>query len=127
PDVSFFFLAGAGIRDFHVTGVQTCALPISMAVQLVVTAIERAGYVPGDDKVFALYPAATELFENGGYELRGEGRRLSPDEMVDYWERWVSTYPIVSIEDGLAEDEWESWKTLTERIGHTTQLVGDDL
>lgn len=97
------------------------------AVQLVVTAIERAGYVPGDDMVIALDPAATELFENGGYELRGEGRRLSPDEMVDYWERWVSTYPIVSIEDGLAEDEWGSWKTLTERIGHTTQLVGDDL
>ncbi len=97
------------------------------AVQVVLEAIERAGYVAGEDIVIALDPAATELYEDGSYNLKGEGRVLSSDEMVDFWGQWVDKYPIASIEDGLAEDDWEAWTNLTDQVGDTCQLVGDDL
>ncbi len=97
------------------------------AIKLVIDAIEKAGYRPGEQVAIALDPAATELYENGQYTLAGEGRILSSTEMVDYWVDWTERYPIVSLEDGLAEDDWESWKTLTKRIGDKVQLVGDDL
>src|SRR5215213_6728711 len=97
------------------------------AVAIVTQAIEKAGYRPGDDLVIALDPASTEFFEEGSYRLAGEGRKLSSGEIIDYWSDWVEKYPIVSIEDGLAEDDWASWKALTQRIGDGVQLVGDDL
>jgi enolase len=97
------------------------------AVQLVIEAIEKAGYTPGDDFVIALDPASTEFYEDGKYRLKGEGRELSTEEMVDFWADWVERYPIKSIEDGLAEDDWDGWKALTEKIGDRCQLVGDDL
>jgi enolase len=97
------------------------------AVKLVMEAIEKAGYAPGEQIAIALDPASTEFFDKGTYDLAGEGRKLSQAEMVDYWADLVQKYPIVSIEDGLAEDDWETWQALTERIGETVQLVGDDL
>ncbi|CAN5270034.1 phosphopyruvate hydratase [soil metagenome] len=97
------------------------------AVQLVLKAIDRAGYKAGEDVVIALDPAATELYEDGSYQLAGEGRTLSSDEMVAFWTEWLERYPIASIEDGLAEDDWEAWKKLTEAVGDDCQLVGDDL
>ena len=97
------------------------------ALRLIVTAVERAGYRPGDDVAVALDPAATEFYREGAYELRGEGRTLSAAELVDLYERWAGAYPIVSIEDGVAEDDWEGWRLLTERLGGRVQLVGDDL
>jgi len=97
------------------------------AVAIVTQAIEKAGYRPGDDLVIALDPASTEFFEEGSYRLAGEGRTLSSGEIIDYWSDWVAKYPVVSIEDGLAENDWDSWKALTQRIGHGVQLVGDDL
>jgi enolase len=97
------------------------------ALQLVVEAIEGAGYRPGEDVAVALDPAASEFFHDGTYRLAGEGRTLSPGELVDLYAAWVERYPIVSIEDGMAEDDWEGWRLLTERLGGTIQLVGDDL
>ena len=97
------------------------------AVEVLLRAIEKAGYIPGTDVALALDPAATELYDNGRYNLRGENRTLSSAEMVELWAGWVDRYPIVSIEDGMAEDDWEGWRLLTERIGARTQLVGDDL
>jgi len=97
------------------------------AVEVVLEAIERAGYQVGEDLVIALDPAATELYDNGSYRLAGEGRTLSGAEMVDFWREWSERYPIVSIEDGLAEDDWETWSALHDRIGDKVQLVGDDL
>jgi len=97
------------------------------AVQLILTAIERAGYVAGEDLVIALDPAASELFDDGAYHLKGEGRTLSAEEMSAFWADWVGKYPIRSIEDGLAEDDWATWKHLTAEIGDSVQLVGDDL
>ncbi len=97
------------------------------AVQVVMTAIERAGYTPGEDLVIALDPAATELFDDGAYHLKGEGRTLSGEEMSAFWAEWVGKYPIRSIEDGLAEDDWTTWQHLTAQIGQSVQLVGDDL
>ena len=97
------------------------------AVAIVTQAIEKAGYNPGSDMVIALDPASTEFYEDGKYELKGEGRTLPSAELVDYWSSWVEKYPIASIEDGLSEDDWESWQALTTRIGHGVQLVGDDL
>jgi enolase len=97
------------------------------AVAIVTHAIEKAGYRPGDDLVIALDPASTEFFDEGSYHLAGEGRKLSSGEIIDYWSDWMEKYPIVSIEDGLAEDDWASWKALTQRIGDGVQLVGDDL
>jgi enolase len=97
------------------------------AVAVVTEAIGRAGYEPGRDLVIALDPATTELFHDGRYELKGEGRTLSSDELIDYWSAWAEKYPIVSIEDGLAEDDWDAWRALTSRLGDRVQLVGDDL
>ncbi len=97
------------------------------AVELLIQAIAQAGYEPGKQCLLALDPAASEFYENGRYVLRREGTRLSSAEMVDYYARWVDKYPIASIEDGLAEDDWEGWKLLTEKLGGRIQLVGDDL
>jgi enolase len=97
------------------------------AVQLVLEAIERAGYRPGEDAVIALDPASTELFHNGQYVLAREQRTLSSEEMVQHWASWVDRYPIRSIEDGLAEDDWEGWANLVATAGDRTQVVGDDL
>ena len=97
------------------------------AVEVVLEAIEAAGYRPGDDVVLALDPATTELFEDGVYSLAKEGRRLLPGELVELWRGWVERYPIVSIEDGMAEDDWEGWTALTAAIGAKAQTVGDDL
>jgi len=97
------------------------------AIGFVMRAIEKAGYNPGDDVVLALDAASTEFFKNGKYELEGEGKSLSPDKMVKYWEDLVGRFPIVSIEDGMSEDDWDGWKALTDAIGKKIQLVGDDL
>ena len=97
------------------------------AVEYVMRAIEAAGYTPGDDVMLALDAASTEFFKDGRYRLAGEGKILSSDEMVRYWEELVGRYPIISIEDGMAEDDWAGWKTLTEVLGDKIQLVGDDL
>lgn len=97
------------------------------AVEVVLSAIERAGFRPGEDVVLALDPAMTELYQDGAYTLLGEGRTLSPDEMIDFWSDWVERYPIVSLEDALAEDDWDHWRILTQRLGSRVQLVGDDL
>ena len=97
------------------------------AVELVLRAIERAGYRPGEDIAIALDPATTEIFDGGKYDLAREGRRLSSAQMVDFWADWCARFPIVSIEDGLAEDDWEAWAALTARLGDRVQLVGDDL
>ena len=105
------------------------------AVEVILRAIERAGYRPGEDVAIALDPATTELVETGGsdgsaparYRLAKEDRTLESGELVDLWADWVARYPIVSIEDGLAEDDWAGWRVLTERLGDRVQLVGDDL
>jgi enolase len=97
------------------------------AVELLVQAIEAAGYRPGDDVAIALDPASSELYQDGLYELASEGRSLTSAEMVDLWAEWCEKYPIVSIEDGLAEDDWDGWSLLTQRLGDKVQLVGDDL
>jgi enolase len=97
------------------------------ALDFVMKAIEAAGYKPGDDVCLALDCASTEYFKDGVYDLAGEGRKLSPAENADYLAGLVDAYPIVSIEDGMSEDDWEGWKLLTGRIGDRCQLVGDDL
>ncbi len=97
------------------------------AIQVLIEAISQAGFKAGEDMHIALDPAATEFYENGVYNLAGEGRKLSSAEMVDFYAKLVDKYPIISIEDGLAEDDWDGWKLLTERIGGHVQLVGDDL
>jgi enolase len=97
------------------------------ALDLLVEAIEAAGYTPGDDVALAMDPATSELFRDGSYHLEGEGRTLSSEEMVELWADLVERYPIVSIEDGLDEGDWDGWKLLTERLGDRVQLVGDDL
>ena len=98
-------------------------------LKYIVEACEKAGYKPGSDIMFAMDPASTEFYnaETGKYVLAGEGRELTSDEMVDYWEALVNEYPIISIEDGMAEEDWDGWKALTDRIGDRVQLVGDDL
>jgi len=96
------------------------------AIELILKAIETAGYRPGEDAYIALDPAATELYEDGKYVLAKEGRALSSEEMVDFYVDWCKRYPIVSIEDGLAEDDWDGWKHLTAKLPRM-QLVGDDL
>jgi len=90
-------------------------------------AIQRAGFTPGKDIALALDVAATELYKDGKYHLEGEGVTKTTEEMIAYYEELVEKYPIVSIEDGLAEEDWDGWKKLTERLGHKIQLVGDDL
>jgi enolase len=97
------------------------------ALDFVMRAIEKAGYRAGEQVMIALDPAATEFFKNGRYELVGEGKSLSPLEMVDYYADLVARYPIISIEDGMAEDDFEGWHAITERMGKNVQLVGDDL
>lgn len=97
------------------------------AVQILVEAIEKAGFTPGSDIAIALDPATTELWDNGTYRLEGEGRTLSSEEMVGFWVDLCSRYPIVSIEDGMAEEDWDGWAALTKALGSQTQLVGDDL
>ncbi len=98
-------------------------------LEYIVKACEAAGYKPGSDIMFAMDPASTEFYnaETGKYVLAGEGRELSSDEMVGYWEALVNEFPIISIEDGMAEEDWDGWKKLTDRIGDRVQLVGDDL
>ena len=97
------------------------------ALEVLLEAIEKAGYEPGRDIMIALDPAVTELYKDGKYHLESEGRTLGSEEMVDFWADWASRYPIISIEDGLAEDDWDGWKLLTDSIGDKVQLVGDDL
>ena len=97
------------------------------AIRLLVEAIESAGFTPGDDIAIALDPAMSELARDGKYHLEGEGKVLDPDDLVGYWSRLVDSYPIVSIEDGMAEDDWDGWSSLTDALGDRVQLVGDDL
>jgi enolase len=97
------------------------------ALDFIVKAIEAAGYRPGEDVYIALDPAASEFFRNGVYDYRGEGKKRDPGEQVAYFAELVSKYPIVSIEDGMAEDDWDGWKALTDAIGDKVQLVGDDI
>ena len=106
----------------------TLLLPFNEdAVKLIVSAIERAGHRPGEDCLIALDPAASEFYQNGRYVLTREGKTLSSEEMVDYLADWAEKYPIISIEDGMAEDDWEGWRLLNQRMGDKVQLVGDDL
>jgi enolase len=97
------------------------------ALGYIAKAVEKAGYKLGSEIYFALDPASTEFFKNGKYELEGEGKSLTPDQMVKVYADLVKRYPIISIEDGMAEDDWAGWKTLTDEIGKTVNLVGDDL
>jgi enolase len=97
------------------------------ALQAVIEGIEAAGYTPGEEIAIALDPATSELFSGGVYDLKEEGRTLSSDEMAAYWEDIASRYPVLSIEDGMDENDWDGWKALTDRIGDRVQLVGDDL
>jgi enolase len=97
------------------------------AVAILMEAIEAAGRVPGDEVAIALDPATSEFFKDGAYQLAGEDRRLSPQEMVAYWVELCDRYPIVSIEDGMAEDDWDGWISLTAALGDRVQLVGDDI
>ena len=96
-------------------------------VELLIQAIEKAGFTPGDDIAIALDPATSEVFKDGMYVLEGEGRSLTGEELADYWADLCARFPIVSIEDGMAEEDWAGWKALTDRIGGSVQLVGDDL
>ncbi|HXB15855.1 MAG TPA: phosphopyruvate hydratase [Solirubrobacteraceae bacterium] len=97
------------------------------ALQVLVAGIEAAGLRPGEDVAIALDPATSELFEDGAYRLEHEGRSLSPEELADYWADLAARYPIISIEDGMDEEDWDGWKALTDRLGDRVQLVGDDL
>jgi enolase len=97
------------------------------ALKLIVDAIGKAGYRPGEDVAIALDPAASELYKDGKYNLKGEGRSLDAAELVSLYQDWCARYPIVSIEDGMAEDDWDGWKLLTDALGSKVQLVGDDL
>jgi enolase len=97
------------------------------AIEVILKAIEKAGFKAGTDIMIALDPASTELFEDGKYNLAKEGRKLTGSEMVDFYENWVRQYPIISIEDGFAEDDWSTWAEAAKRLGSKVQLVGDDL
>jgi enolase len=97
------------------------------AIEVILEAIAKAGYQAGEQIMLALDPAATELYEDGKYHLKKEGRTLTGPEMVDFWTEWVEKYPIISLEDGFAEDDWDSWISLSQRLGHRLQIVGDDL
>lgn len=97
------------------------------AVELIIEGIQLAGFEPGKDIFVALDPAASEVFEDGKYVLKKEGRTLSGEEMVDFYEDWVNKYPIISIEDGLAEDDWDAWVLMNQRLGDRLQIMGDDL
>ncbi len=97
------------------------------AIEVLLEAIEKAGYTPGDEIGIALDPASTEFFEGGLYKLKAEGKELDSDGMIAYWQEWVDRYPIVILEDGLAEDDWVGWAKLTKALGERVQLIGDDL
>jgi enolase len=97
------------------------------ALEVVLDAVQAAGYKPGDEVMIALDPASTELYQQGGYVLAKEGRTLSGTEMAALWQDWCDRFPIISIEDGMAEDDWQGWAELTRRVGERVQLVGDDL
>ncbi len=97
------------------------------AVEVILEAIQTAGYAPGEQVRIALDPAASEIFEDGKYHLKKEGRALTGAEMVAFYADWVAKYPIISIEDGLAEDDWDSWVLMQQQLGHRIQIVGDDL
>lgn len=97
------------------------------AIQVIIEAIEKAGYTPGKDIFIALDPASSEIYEDGQYNLKGEGKVLTPEEMAQYYVDLCDKYPIISIEDGMAEEDWEGWRLITEKLGHRIQLVGDDL
>jgi enolase len=97
------------------------------ALQVINDAVEKAGYEPGKDVYYALDAAVTELYQGGKYVLDIEGKTLTGEQLVDLWEDWCNRYPIISIEDGCSEDDWETWKLLTDRLGDRVQLVGDDL
>src|SRR4051794_3537660 len=104
------------------------SLPTNEApLEVIMEAIGKAGYTPGSQIMLAMDPAMTELYDNGVYTLSREGKQFSSDEMVDYWAQLVDKYPIISLEDGLSEDDWEGWAKLRQRIGDRVQLVGDDL
>jgi len=104
------------------------SLPTSgAAVEIILEAVESAGYKAGEQIALALDPAASEFYENGKYILKKENRTLNSAEMVEFYENWVKKYPIISIEDGLAEDDWDGWKMMTEKLGQRIQIVGDDL
>lgn len=97
------------------------------ALQVIMEAIDKAGYKPGEQILLAMDPACTEIYQDGKYHLAREGRALTSAEMVDYWANIAANYPLISLEDGLAEDDWDGWKLLVEKIGDRVQLVGDDL
>jgi enolase len=97
------------------------------AVELIITAIEKAGYKPGRECFIALDPASSEFYQDGKYILKREGASLTSREMVSYYADWVASYPIISIEDGMAEDDWDGWQLLNQKLGEKVQLVGDDL
>jgi len=97
------------------------------AIQVIMEAIEKAGYTPGKEVYLSLDPASSGFYKEGKYQLKSEGKALSSEEMVDLYEEWANKYPIISIEDGLAEDDWKGWQILTERLGKKIQLVGDDI
>jgi enolase len=97
------------------------------ALEVIVEAIKKAGYTPGEQVMLAMDPASTELYQDGKYHLAKEGRSLSSAELVDYWVDIANRYPLISLEDGMAEDDWDGWKLLQERLGDRVQLVGDDL
>jgi enolase len=121
-------LQGKGHKIMQVGGPLTPSLKSNReGVEVVAEAIERAGYKLGKEVSIGIDAATSELHEDGKYILKGEGRTLTSKEMVDLWEEWVSAYPIVSIEDPLAEEDWEGWQMVTQRIGKKVQLVGDDL
>jgi len=97
------------------------------AIELILEATEKAGYEPGDQIMLAMDPAASEFYENGAYNLKTEGKIFSGPEMVDYYANWIEEFPIISIEDGLHEDDWDSWSLMMEKLGDRIQIVGDDL
>ncbi len=97
------------------------------AVQVILDAVTKAGYKPGEDVFLGLDAAASEFYENGVYDLKGEGKKKSSEEMVVFYENWIKQYPIITIEDGMSEKDWQGWKLLTDRLGKKIQLVGDDI
>jgi enolase len=99
----------------------------SQAIEAILLAIENANYIPGKDCFIALDPASSEFFKESRYILERDGKTFNNQEMADFYAKWVSKYPIISIEDGMAEDDWEGWQILTRKIGDKVQLVGDDL
>jgi enolase len=117
------FTTGVGDEGGFAPALKTNA----QAVELILEAIEKAGYQPGRDIALALDPASSGFFEDGLYNLRTEGRKISSAQMVELYAEWVSKYPIIVIEDGLAEDDWEGWKLLNKTLGDRVELVGDDL